>query len=88
MPDDRTKPIPIGSIHREDGAHELASSPEMEPYLSSQWRWCRTPIRRRRWRRFGGCLWKDAMCGGCHTRQNRLDPRSECSSDRPAASER
>ena len=33
MPDDRTKPIPIGNIHREDGAHELASSPDMEPYL-------------------------------------------------------
>jgi len=33
MPDERTKPIPIGNIHREDGAHELASSPDMEPYL-------------------------------------------------------
>jgi len=33
MPDDRTKPIPIGNLHQEDGAHELASSPDMEPYL-------------------------------------------------------
>ena len=33
MPDDRTMPIPIGNIHQEDGAHGLASSPDMEPYL-------------------------------------------------------
>ena len=35
MPDDRTKPIPIGNLHQEDGAHELATSPDMEPYLKS-----------------------------------------------------
>jgi hypothetical protein len=31
--DDRTERIPINQIRQEDGAHELATSPEMEPYL-------------------------------------------------------
>lgn len=34
MPDDENiKRIPIKDIHQEDGAHELASSPDMKPYL-------------------------------------------------------
>jgi hypothetical protein len=33
MPKNRTKRIPIKDIHEEDGAHELATSPDMEPYM-------------------------------------------------------
>ena len=31
--DDRTNRIPIGDLRQEEGAHELASSSDMEPYL-------------------------------------------------------
>ncbi len=31
--DDKIKRIPIKAIHEEDGAHELATSPDMRPYL-------------------------------------------------------
>jgi hypothetical protein len=31
--DDSIKRIPIKDLHQEEGAHELASSPDMEPYL-------------------------------------------------------
>ena len=31
--DDFTKRIPISQLHQEPGAHELGSSPDMEPYL-------------------------------------------------------
>jgi hypothetical protein len=31
--DDPVKPMPIKDLRQEDGAHELATSPEMEPYL-------------------------------------------------------
>ena len=31
--DDNIKRIPTKDIHQEEGAHELASSPDMEPYL-------------------------------------------------------
>lgn len=31
--DDPIKRIPIKDLHQEDGAHELASSPDMKPYL-------------------------------------------------------
>jgi hypothetical protein len=31
--DDNIKLIPINQLHQEPGAHELASSPDMEPYL-------------------------------------------------------
>jgi hypothetical protein len=35
MPDDdNIKWMPIKDLHQEDGAHELASSPNMEPYLN------------------------------------------------------
>jgi hypothetical protein len=30
---DQPDRIPINDLHREEGAHELASSPDMEPYL-------------------------------------------------------
>jgi hypothetical protein len=33
MPDDQPKRIPIRNVRQEDGAHELATSPEMELYL-------------------------------------------------------
>jgi hypothetical protein len=33
MPDDQPERIPIRNLHQEPGAHELASSPDMEPYL-------------------------------------------------------
>ena len=33
MAEDRAKRIPINDVRQEDGAHELASSPDMEPYL-------------------------------------------------------
>src|SRR5262249_9102571 len=33
MADDAAKPIPINEVRQESGAHELATSPEMEPYL-------------------------------------------------------
>jgi hypothetical protein len=33
MPDDQPEPIPIYKLRQEEGAHELATSPEMEPYL-------------------------------------------------------
>jgi hypothetical protein len=34
MPDeDNIKHMPINELHQEEGAHELASSPNMEPYL-------------------------------------------------------
>jgi hypothetical protein len=33
MPDDPIKRIPIKDLHQEEGAYELASSPEMEPYI-------------------------------------------------------
>jgi hypothetical protein len=33
MPDDNIKWMPIKDLHQEEGAHELASSPDMEPYL-------------------------------------------------------
>jgi hypothetical protein len=32
--DQRIKRIPIGKLRQEDGAHELATSPDMEPYLN------------------------------------------------------
>jgi hypothetical protein len=31
--DENIERIPINQLHQEDGAHELATSPEMEPYL-------------------------------------------------------
>jgi hypothetical protein len=31
--DDSVKRMPIKDLRQEDGAHELATSPEMEPYL-------------------------------------------------------
>jgi hypothetical protein len=31
--DDHTERIPINQLRQEDGAHELATSPDMEPYL-------------------------------------------------------
>jgi hypothetical protein len=31
--DDSIKRIPIKDLHQEDGAHELAASPDMKPYL-------------------------------------------------------
>jgi hypothetical protein len=34
MADDNIERIPIKNLHQEDGAHELASSPDMEPYLN------------------------------------------------------
>ena len=33
MPDDPIKRIPISQLKSEEGAHELASSPDMEPYV-------------------------------------------------------
>jgi hypothetical protein len=33
MPDDQPEPIPISELRQEDGAHELATSLDMEPYL-------------------------------------------------------
>jgi hypothetical protein len=33
MADDNTKRIPISQLRQEPGAHELATSPDMEPYL-------------------------------------------------------
>jgi hypothetical protein len=34
MPEDNhIRRIPINQLHQEDGAHELATSPDMEPYL-------------------------------------------------------
>src|SRR5262249_34113490 len=33
MPKGPKKPIPINELRQEDGAHELATSPDMEPYL-------------------------------------------------------
>ena len=33
MPDDKVQHIPIKDLHQEDGAHELATSPEMQPYI-------------------------------------------------------
>ena len=33
MPDDNIKRIPIKELRQEEGAQELGSSPEMEPYL-------------------------------------------------------
>jgi hypothetical protein len=33
MSDDEIKRIPISDLKSEDGAHELATSPEMQPYL-------------------------------------------------------
>ena len=33
MGDDDIKRIPIKDLHQEDGAHELASSPDMKPYV-------------------------------------------------------
>ncbi len=33
MPDDSIKRVPIGDLRQEDGAHELASSEGMQPYL-------------------------------------------------------
>lgn len=33
MPDGDIKRIPINELRQEEGAHELATSPEMEPYL-------------------------------------------------------
>lgn len=33
MPDDSTQRIPINQFRQEEGAHELATSPDMEPYL-------------------------------------------------------
>jgi hypothetical protein len=34
MPDDDIKYMPIKDLHQEEGARELAASPEMEPYLN------------------------------------------------------
>src|SRR5436305_2012214 len=31
--DDRIERIPINELHQEDGAHELATSEQMQPYL-------------------------------------------------------
>jgi hypothetical protein len=33
MPENQPERISINSLHQEEGAHELATSPEMEPYL-------------------------------------------------------
>jgi hypothetical protein len=33
MDDDELKPMPTGDLHQEEGAHDLASSPDMEPYV-------------------------------------------------------
>jgi hypothetical protein len=33
MSDEKPKPIPIKNLISEDGAHELATSPDMQPYL-------------------------------------------------------
>ena len=33
MSDQKPKPIPINELISEDGAHELATSPDMQPYL-------------------------------------------------------
>jgi hypothetical protein len=33
MADDNIERIPIKDLHQEDGAHELAASPDMKPYL-------------------------------------------------------
>ena len=33
MSDKKPKPIPIKDLISEDGAHELATSPDMQPYL-------------------------------------------------------
>src|SRR5688572_19029354 len=33
MPDDNIERIPTGALRSEDGAHELATSPDMKPYL-------------------------------------------------------
>ena len=33
MAEDDIKRIPIKDLHQEEGAHELATSPDMEPYL-------------------------------------------------------
>jgi hypothetical protein len=35
MPDDPIKRIPISQLKSEEGAHELASSPDMEPSLTT-----------------------------------------------------
>jgi hypothetical protein len=32
--DDNIKYVPINQLHQEEGAHELATSPDMEPYLN------------------------------------------------------
>ena len=34
MADDNIERIPIKDLHQEEGAHELASSPDMKPYLN------------------------------------------------------
>lgn len=34
MADDNIRRIPVNELHQEDGAQELASSPDMEPYLN------------------------------------------------------
>ena len=34
MADDDIERIPIKNLHQEDGAHELATSPDMKPYLN------------------------------------------------------
>jgi hypothetical protein len=34
MPDNQPERIPILNLREEDGAHELATSPDMEPYLN------------------------------------------------------
>ena len=33
MPDDNIKRIPINALRQEEGAHELATSKDMEPYI-------------------------------------------------------
>ena len=33
MADDNIERIPINQLRQEEGAHELATSPDMEPYL-------------------------------------------------------
>jgi hypothetical protein len=66
MPDEPTKQIPINELHQEDGAHELASSPNMEPYINLIMAEMQESDGEANWKSSEVCHSKSVMSGGWH----------------------
>ena len=70
MDDNNIKHIPINELRQEDGASELASSPDMEPYLEYIMAAMRALTFNPTWKSFRNCHSKNGTSGESHRRSS------------------